>query len=255
MEFSLGLSGKKAVVVGGARGIGRASAEMLAAAGADVAICARNGDQVQEVVAAMGAAGVRAFGKAVDVTDRAAYQAWIGESAEQLGGIDILIIMASGVGGAVDEESWQSNFESTVLSASRGVEAATPHLQASQIGSIILMSSTAAVETFFAPQPYNALKASLITYSAQLSQALGAEGIRVNCVSPGPTTFPGGNWDVVEQNAPEIYEHVKTGFPGGRLGSAQEIANAVVFLASPAASFITGANLVVDGGYTKRVQF
>ena len=117
------------------------------------------------------------------------------------------------------------------------------------------MSSTAAIETFFAPQPYNALKASLITYSGQLSQALGGQGIRVNCVSPGPTIFEGGNWDVIEKNAQEIFQGVVAGFPQGRLGTAEEVANAVVFLASPAASFITGTNLVADGGYTKRVQF
>ena len=130
-----------------------------------------------------------------------------------------------------------------------------PFLEKSDAGSIVLMSSTSAIETFFAPQPYNALKASLITYSGQLSQALGAQGIRVNCVSPGPTIFEGGNWDVIEQNAPEIFQTVAGGFPGGKLGSAEEVANAVVFLSSPAASFVTGTNLVVDGGYTKRVQF
>ena len=130
-----------------------------------------------------------------------------------------------------------------------------PFLEKSEAGSIVLMSSTSAIETFFAPQPYNALKASLITYSSQLGQALGAQGIRVNCVSPGPTAFEGGNWDVIEQNAPEIFQGVVEGFPQGRLGTAEEVANAVVFLSSPAASYISGSNLVVDGGYTKRVQF
>ena len=206
-------------------------------------------------VASLGAKGVAASGKAVDVTDKEAYQGWIAESAEQMGGIDILIVMASGVGGSVDEESWHSNLETTVLSASRGIEAAMPYLEKSGAASIILMSSTSAVETFFAPQPYNALKASLITYSGQLSQALGAQGIRVNCVSPGPTAFEGGNWDVIEQAAPEIFQGVADGFPQGKLGTPEEVANAVVFLASPAASFITGTNLIVDGGYTKRVQF
>ena len=255
MKFDLGLAGKKAVIVGGARGIGRASAEMLAGEGSDVAICARNSEDVAGAVESLASKGVTAIGEAVDVTDKEAYQAWIADSASKLGGIDILIVMASGVGGSVDEESWHANLETTVLGASRGIEAAMPFLEKSEAGSIILMSSTSAVETFFAPQPYNALKASLITYSAQLSQALGGQGIRVNCVSPGPTTFEGGNWDVIEKNAPEIFEGVKSGFPIGRLGTPEEVASAVVFLASPAASFITGTNLIVDGGYTKRVQF
>lgn len=255
MKFELGLAGKKAVVVGGARGIGRATAEILAGEGADVAICARGEEDVQQAVESLSSKGISAYGAAIDVTDKDAYQSWIADSGEALGGIDILIVMASGVGGSVDEESWHANLETTVLGASRGIEAAMPYLEKSDAGSIILMSSTSAVETFFAPQPYNALKASLITYSGQLSQALGGQGIRVNCVSPGPTTFEGGNWDVIEQNAPEIFQGVVEGFPQGRLGTAQEVANAVVFLASPAASFITGTNLVVDGGYTKRVQF
>ncbi|NCF19106.1 MAG: SDR family oxidoreductase [Haliea sp.] len=255
MKFELELAGKKAVVVGGARGIGRATAEILAGEGADVAICARGEEDVQQAVESLSSKGISAHGAAIDVTDKDAYQSWIADSGEALGGIDILIVMASGVGGSVDEESWHANLETTVLGASRGIEAAMPYLEKSDAGSIILMSSTSAVETFFAPQPYNALKASLITYSGQLSQALGGQGIRVNCVSPGPTTFEGGNWDVIEQNAPEIFQGVVEGFPQGRLGTAQEVANAVVFLASPAASFITGTNLVVDGGYTKRVQF
>jgi NAD(P)-dependent dehydrogenase (short-subunit alcohol dehydrogenase family) len=255
MKFDLGLAGKKAVIVGGARGIGRCSAELLAGEGADVAICARDADNVASAVESLSAQGVKALGEAVDVTDREAYLGWITRCGEEMGGIDILIIMASGVGGAVDEENWVSNFETTVLSASRGIEAATPFLQKSDAGSVIFMSSTAALETFFAPTGYNALKASLITYSGQLSQALGADGIRVNCVSPGPTAFEGGNWDTIEQHAPEVFQAVSGAHPGGRLGTAEEVANAVVFLASPAASFVTGTNLVVDGGYTKRVQF
>ncbi len=255
MKFELGLEGKKAVIVGGARGIGRAAAEMLASAGSNVAVCARGEQDVQQTVESLSAKGVTATGKVVDVTDKSAYQSWVAAAGEELGGIDILVVMASGVGGSVDEESWYANLETTVLGASRGIEAAMPFLEKSEAGSIVLMSSTSAIETFFAPQPYNALKASLITYSGQLSQALGAQGIRVNCVSPGPTAFEGGNWDTIEQNAPEVFKGVVDTFPGGRLGTAEEVASAVVFLASPAASFVTGANLVVDGGYTKRVQF
>ena len=255
MKFSLGLNGKKAVIVGGARGIGRATAELLASEGAEIALCARDAESVQQAVDSLSGTGAKVTGKAVDVTDKAGYEAWIQSCGESLGGIDILVIMASGVGGAVDEEAWRSNFETTIVGASRGVDAALPYLEKSDSGSIVLMSSTSAVETFFAPQPYNALKASLITYSGQLSQALGEKGIRVNCVSPGPTHFEGGNWDVIGQVAPEVLKQVEGGFPQGKLGTAGEVANAVVFLASPAASFISGTNLIVDGGYTKRVQF
>ena len=124
MKFDLGLAGKKAVIVGGARGIGRATAEILVGEGADVAICARDADTVAAAVASLAANGGKAIGAAVDVTDKDAYQAWVAAAGEELGGIDILVIMASGVGGTVEEESWYANLEATVLSASRGVEAA-----------------------------------------------------------------------------------------------------------------------------------
>jgi 3-oxoacyl-[acyl-carrier protein] reductase len=255
MKFSLGFNGKKAVIVGGARGIGRATAELLANEGAHIAICARDAELVRQAVESLSSTGAKVSGAAVDVTDKAGYEAWIQSCGESMGGIDVLVIMASGTGGAVGEDAWRSNFETTIMGASRGVDAALPYLEKSESGSIVLMSSTAALETFFAPQPYNALKASLITYSGQLSQALGEKGIRVNCVSPGPTKFEGGSWDVIGRAAPDIYKQVEGDFPQGRLGTAEEVANAVVFLASPAASFISGTNLIVDGGYTKRVQF
>ena len=255
MKFELNLAGKKAVIVGGARGIGRVSAEMFASEGVDVALCARNADDVSKAVESLSAKGVKATGAAIDVTDKEAYQAWITASGEELGGIDIFIVMASAGGGVMDESGWRANFETDVLSVSRGIESAMPFLEKSGEAAVLVMSSSAAVETFFAPQPYNALKASLITYSAQLSQSVAEQGIRVNCISPGPTFVEGGNWDVIEQNAPDIYQGVVATFPSGRIGKPEEVANAVVFLCSPAASFITGTNLIVDGGFTKRVQF
>jgi len=253
--MDLNLKGKNAVIVGGARGIGRAAAEILAAEGANVAVGARNQAHVDEAVAALAAKGVRARGAALDVADAEAYKAWVAAMGEALGGIDIFVCMASAGGGVMDESGWRANFEIDVLGSVRGVEAALPFLKQSAAGSIILMSTTAAVENFFAPQPYNALKAALITYGAQLAQALAPERIRVNTVSPGPTYFDGGNWDTIKTHAPAIYDAVLTSSTAGRLGTPEEVANAVVFLASPAAGFITGANLVVDGGFTKRVQF
>ena len=117
-----------------------------------------------------------------------------------------------------------------------------------------MISSTAAVETFIAPQPYNAIKAALITHAKQLSQALAADGIRVNCVSPGPVYFPGGAWEYIQNNMADLYNSTLAQIPRGSMGTPAEVANAVVFLASPAASLITGVNLIADGGFTKRVQ-
>ncbi|MEZ5572552.1 MAG: SDR family NAD(P)-dependent oxidoreductase [Halioglobus sp.] len=253
--MDLNLKGKNAIIVGGARGIGRATAEILAAEGANVAICARNQENVDEAVASLSAKGVKATGSALDVTDGDAYRAWVEAAGNELGGIDIFIGMASAGGGVMDESGWRANLETDILGTTRGIEAAMPFLKKSGAAAIIMMSSTAAVETFIMPQPYNALKAALITYGSQLSQSLSADGIRVNTVSPGPTFVDGGSWDMIKTHAPDIFNSTVASAPTGRLGTAEEVANAVVFLASPAAGFITGANLVVDGGFTKRVQF
>jgi NAD(P)-dependent dehydrogenase (short-subunit alcohol dehydrogenase family) len=153
------------------------------------------------------------------------------------------------------EASWYKCFELDVMGAVRGVEAALPHLEKSGNGSILLIGTTAAVETFLAPMAYNALKASLITYAKQLSQAVAAKGVRVNVVSPGPIYFAGGAWEGIEQGAPDLYAAQKALHPTNRMGTPEEVARAAAFLLSPAASWINGVNLVVDGGYTKRVQF
>jgi NAD(P)-dependent dehydrogenase (short-subunit alcohol dehydrogenase family) len=118
-----------------------------------------------------------------------------------------------------------------------------------------VFSSTAAVETFIMPQAYNAIKAALITYASQLSQALAPKGIRVNTVSPGPIEFAGGNWEMIKGAMPDFYNGIKAQMPMGRLGAPDEVARSAVFLASPASSYSTGVNLIIDGGYTKRVQF
>lgn len=252
--MDLGLQGKKAVITGGSKGIGRAIAEALIAEGADVAICARNGDEVNAAVSAMSAGGGKAIGAAVDVADKDALQGWITSAAEEMGGIDILIPNVSAGGGQMDENGWQANFEVDLLGTTRAIEAAMPSLQASGNGSIVIIATTAAVEDFLGPQTYNAIKAALITHGKQLSQALAPAGIRVNCVSPGPIFIEGGAWDFIKNNMADIYNGALAGQPSGRMGSAEEVANAVAFLASSAASWVTGVNLVVDGGFTKRVQ-
>jgi NAD(P)-dependent dehydrogenase (short-subunit alcohol dehydrogenase family) len=251
--MDLGLKGKKAVVTGGTRGIGRAIAEALAAEGVDVAVCARHANEVDEAVAALKARGVNACGAAVDISQGEAYQAWIAAAGAELGGIDIFVANVS-AGGGMGEDAWRANFETDLLGTTRGIDAALPALKASGAGSIVVISSTAAVETFIAPQPYNAIKAALITHAKQLSQALAADGIRVNCVSPGPVYFPGGAWEYIKNNMADLYNGTMAQIPRGSMGTPAEVANAVVFLASPAASLITGVNLVADGGFTKRVQ-
>ena len=252
--MDLGLSGKNAVITGSTRGIGRAIAKLLAAEGASIAICSRNQEEVDSAVSELGAGGAQVTGAAVDVADKDSYQAWIASAGKALGGIDIFVPNVSAGGGNMSEEGWQANFNIDLLGTTRGIEAAMPFLEKSDAGSIVIISSTAGVETFMGPQPYNAIKGALVIHAKQLSQALAPVGIRVNCVSPGPIYIEGGAWEFIRENMSDLYDATLADIPSGRMGSAGEIANAVAFLASPAASLITGVNLVADGGLTKRVQ-
>jgi len=252
--MDLGLKGKKVIVTGGSRGLGRAALEIFAAEGADVAFFSRNPDQVAEAKASLEQHGGKVFAEPFEMGDVEAYKAWLVKAAEAMGGVDIFIhnVSASGAGAGKD---WNVTFNLDIMGAVAGCEALEPYLAASGAGSVILMASTAAIETFFAPNAFNALKAALMTYSKQLSQAWGAKGIRVNVITPGPITFPGGNWTKIQAAAPDVYEATAKQGVFGRLGEADEVARTMVFLASPASSFTTGANFVIDGGYTKRVQF
>lgn len=252
--MDLGLSGKKAVITGSTRGIGRAIANLLADEGVDLAICSRNQAEVDATVADLSAKGVKVTGAVVDVADKAAYQGWIASAGEELGGIDIFVPNVSAGGGNMSEEGWEANFNIDLLGTTRGVEAAMPFLEKSGAGSIVVISSTAGVETFMGPQPYNAIKGALVIHAKQLSQALAPTGIRVNCVSPGPIYIEGGAWEYIKENMSDFYNATLADIPRGSMGSAEEVANAVAFLASPASSLITGVNLVADGGFTKRVQ-
>jgi len=252
--MDLGLSGKKAVITGSTRGIGRAIANLLADEGVDLAICSRNQEEVDSTIAELSAKGVKVVGSVVDVAEKEAYQDWIADMGKQLGGIDIFVPNVSAGGGNMTEEGWEANFNVDLLGTTRGVEAVMPFLEKSKAAAIVVISSTAGVETFMGPAPYNAIKGALIIHAKQLSQALAPAGIRVNCVSPGPIYIEGGAWDFIKNNMAELYESTLADIPQGRMGTAEEIANAVAFLASPASSLITGVNLVADGGFTKRVQ-
>jgi len=252
--MDLGLSGKKALITGSTRGIGRAIANLLADEGADLAICSRNQEEVDSAIAELSAKGVKVTGAVVDVADKESYQAWIASAGEEMGGIDIFIPNVSAGGGDMSEQGWLNNFNVDLLGTTRGVEAAMPFLEKSDAASIVVISSTAGVETFMGPAPYNAIKGALIIHAKQLSQALAPNGIRVNTVSPGPIYFEGGAWEFIKENMSELYDATLADIPQGHMGSPEEIANSVAFLASPAASLITGVNLVADGGFTKRVQ-
>lgn len=253
--MDLGLGGRRVIINGGARGLGLAALRIFVAEGADVAFFGRDPAKVEAARAELAASGRTVHAEAFDMAaDHQAYRDWLARGAERLGGCDIFIHNASSSGAGATAD-WQKTFELDLMGAVGGVEALTPALAASGAGAILFMSSTAAVETFIAPQAFNALKAALITYGKQLAEALAAQNIRVNILTPGPIEYPGGNWEMIGKVMPDLYHGTKTQMPTGRFGTPEEVARAMVFLCSRAASYITGANLVVDGGFTKRVQF
>lgn len=252
--MDLGLKGKKVILTGGSRGIGRAALEIFAQEGADIAFFSRNPEQVAETVASLSKHGGKVIGTALDMSDHDAYRAWLESAAEQLGGCDIFVAGASASGSGATGD-WDACFNTDIKGTVIGCETLEPYLEKSGAGSIVIMASTAGTETFVVPQAFNALKAALLTYSGQYGQAVGAKGIRVNSVSPGPIYFPGGNWEAIKGAAPELYQATEASFALGRWGGPEEVARTIVFLASPASSYTTGTNVVIDGGYTKRVQF
>jgi 3-oxoacyl-[acyl-carrier protein] reductase len=253
--MDLMLKGLKAIVTGGTKGIGRAIAETLATEGTDVAICARNQQEVAAAVAALSAKGVKASGKMVDVSDGPALQAWVAEAAAELGGLDIVVANVSALAIPSDEENWKKGFDTDMMGTVRLVDAAMPFLEASKSAAIVTISSVSGREIDFASGPYGAFKAAIIHYTQGLAFHLAGKGIRANTVSPGNTYFEGGVWNRIKDGNPDLYNTALGLNPTGRMGTPQEMANAAVFLASPAASFITGTNLVVDGALTRGVQF
>jgi len=252
----LGLHGRKAIVIGATRGIGRAIAEVLAYEGCDLGICARNADQIDAVVAELNAKGIKAYGAVADAGDPSGLRAFIEETTGLLGGLDVYVSNASGAfAGANDEESWRKGVEVDVLGTMHGCEAALPFLENSDAGAIVLIGTVSAIEAVGTRRAYNSVKAAILPYSKSVARDAAAHNVRCNVVSPGQVLFDGGVWDLVKQHAPDQYADALARNPMGRMGRPDEVANAVAFLASPRASFISGTNLICDGARTQNVQF
>ncbi len=244
--MDLGLKGKGVIVTGASKGIGRSIALEFAQEGANVAICARGEEALAKTADEVSALGVKVHAQVCDVADEASFLAFLDSSREALGGVVALVNNTSGFGVTDDEGGWAAGWSVDMMAAVRGTWKVSPWLEESGGGSITHISSTSGLEAG-SPPAYAAVKAALISHSKTMAAQLAPKGIRVNCVAPGSIEFPGGMWQTIKKvNAP-MYETIRDSIPFGRLGTPEEVAAAVVFLASERASWISGVTLSVDG--------
>jgi len=244
----INLSGKRAVVAGGSRGIGRSIALGFAGAGAAVSICARGRTALDATSAEIGERGVTAHASVCDLADKAAIATYIAAAADSLGGIDILVNNASGFGATDDEEGWTRSLNIDVMATVRASHAAIPFIEKAGGGAILNISSISGYRASTRTAPYAAVKAALINYTMSQALMLAPKKIRVNAIAPGSIEFPGGMWEKRKTSDPKLYNAILNSIPWGRLGNPEEIANAALFLCSDAASWVTGQTLSVDGG-------
>ncbi len=251
--MDLQLTGKRVLVTGGTRGIGRAIVGAFLDEGAVVAFCARDQQEVTSTQEALSKRGT-VSGAVVDVGEGAALAAWVEQSASELGGIDVVVANVSALAIPDTEESWAASLNVDLMHTVRLVRAAMPHLERSDAASIVAVSSVSGRESDFASGPYGTAKTAIIGYVHGLAMQLADKGVRANCVSPGNTWFEGGVWDSIETGNPELFRTALDLNPTGRMGTVEEVARPVVFLASPVAGRVSGTNLLVDGALTRGVQ-
>lgn len=248
--MDLGLAGKAAIVTGGSRGIGRATALRLASEGCHVAICARGAAELRAVAEQIRASGVKAFAATCDVRSAHSLDEFLEQAHTALGRIDALVNNASALAMGRDESDWRAGFEVDLLPCVRASQKVVPWLRQQGGGAIVHVSTTAALEGP-TPPAYSALKAALISFSKNQAIELAPENIRVNCVAPGCTEFPGGLWASVHRDDPEAWAQMVATIPAGRMGTAEEVADVIVFALSERASWLRGALLCVDGAQHK----
>ncbi|MCC6717151.1 MAG: SDR family oxidoreductase [Acetobacteraceae bacterium] len=255
--MALDFSFKRVVVCGGSRGIGRAIAHGFARGGAAVSICARGVAGLEATRAELAAHGHATHAAPCDLADGAAIAGYIAAAATALGGIDVLVNNASGFGMADDEAGWAASMQVDIMAVVRASHAALPHLEAAAAASgsgasggaaIVSVSSISAVRASTRSAPYAAVKAAVNSYTASQAAGLAAKNIRVNAVAPGSIEFPGGTWEKRRQEGSPVYDAVRRAIPFGRLGQPEEVADVVLFLASPMARWVTGQTITVDGG-------
>ena len=242
------LDGKRVVVAGGSRGIGRAIAIACGEAGAAVSICARGLAGLEEAGKAIAVHGGLTHSGICNLAQQAAIESYVANAAAALGGIDVLVNNATGYGKSDDEASWEASLSVDLLAVVRASRAALPFLRSGREPTIINISSGSGLNPSARNPAYGAAKAAVIHYTRTQAAALARDGIRVNCVAPGSIDFPGGTWEQRRTDDPALYAATLAACPLGRMGRPEEVAQVVVFLASPLASWVTAQIIGVNGG-------
>ena len=256
--MDLSLTDKVAIVTGSSRGLGLASARALVAEGCRVCICARGSERLGEAAIEIDAVARRpnmVLTVQADVSTQAGVDLVVARTVETFGRLDVLVNNVGVAGGAglldTSDQEWQAAFDLTLFPAIRASRAAVPHMREAGGGAIIMIASIYGREAG-GRMTYNAVKAAEISLAKALAQQLAPLNIRVNSLAPGSILFPGGSWHRRQQSDPQgIAEFVKRELPFGRFGRADEVGAVVAFLASPRASWISGASIVVDGAQSR----
>lgn len=256
--MDLQLANRVAIVTGGSRGLGLASARSLVAEGCHVAVCARGAERLEQAAAELrtiAASGTQILPIVADVSKADDVNRVVEVTADRFGGLDILVNnVGLGRGGSLEEtteEAWQEAFDQTLFPAIRASRAAVPWMRLRGGGVIVIISSIFGREAG-GRMTYNVVKAAEISLGKSLAQQLADDNIRVVTVAPGSILFPGGSWHARQKADPQgIAEFVKRELPFGRFGKPEEVGDVVAFLASPRASWIAGTTVVVDGSQSR----
>jgi 3-oxoacyl-[acyl-carrier protein] reductase len=248
--MDLGLAGKKVIVTGGSKGLGKHIALGFAREGANVAICARNEGPLRETEAELRSHKVTVYAATCDIGDTAGLEAFLEEARRQLGGVDILVNNPSALAMTDDPAGWEASLNIDLMASVRATWKVVPWMTEAGGGCLLFISSASGLEAG-SPPAYAAAKAAIISYSKTLSVALAPQRIRVNTLAPGSIEFGGGFWDIVKQSNRAFYDIVVGTIPWGRMGTPEEVGDVAVFLCSKRASWVTGVCLCVDGAQHK----